>query len=191
VVPKQLKNVCPGGARSSAGILCLTSLASLPGCTVSRSLQRFKIGDCIRALFRYYNFVQAHDGIRLTPTAGVGIVNTSGNGLNAAVNKSDSLARLRSMVHHLHQCAAAHEATVHVHEAFKGQTVWEGDVEVFQLFGHPETNRCYVWDHRGGPKDKIERLVAVLEIRPVVSAATAVRFQITRDQGGRNEERPR
>ena len=100
-------------------------------------------------------------------------------------NKSDYLAQLQSTVHHLHKCAAAHEATVHVHETFKGRTVWKGDVEVFQLFGHPETNRCYVWDHRDGPKDEIERLVAVLEIPPVVSAATAVRSQISKDQGGK------
>jgi hypothetical protein len=36
-----------------------------------------------------------------------------------------------------------HRATVPVHEVFRGKTVWQGDVEVFDINGHPKAKRCY------------------------------------------------
>jgi hypothetical protein len=84
-------------------------------------------------------------------------------------------------VQHLHNCAAVHRETVPVHEVFKGQTVWKGDVEVYDLTGHPKAKRCYAWSHLDGAKDEHTRFVAVLEIPPVVSAETAVRVQIVKD----------
>ncbi len=71
--------------------------------------------------------------------------------------------------------------TVPVHERFKGQTVWRGEVEVFDLTGHPRANRAYGWSHLDGPKDERERFVTVLEIPPVESAETAVRASIMAD----------
>jgi len=68
-----------------------------------------------------------------------------------------------------------------VHEVFNGQTVWQGEVEVFDLTGHPKAKRCYAWSHLDGEKDERERFVAVLEIPPVESAETAVRVQIVKD----------
>jgi hypothetical protein len=57
-----------------------------------------------------------------------------------------------------------------MHEVFRGQTVWHGEVEVFDLTGHPKAKRCYAWIHREGLGEQGERFVAVLEIPPVVSA---------------------
>jgi len=70
----------------------------------------------------------------------------------------------------LHNCGAIHRQTVPVHEMFKGQTVWKGDVEVFDLKGHPKAKRAYAWSHLDGNQDERERFVAVLEIPPVDSA---------------------
>jgi hypothetical protein len=74
-----------------------------------------------------------------------------------------------------------------VNEIFNDQTVWRGEVEVFDLKGHPRAKRCYAWSHRGGPNDEGERFVAVLEIPPVVSPITAVRASIMGDakKGGK------
>ena len=96
-------------------------------------------------------------------------------------NKSDDLARLQTAVQHLHNCAAVHRETVPVHEVFQGKTVWKGEVEVYDLTGHPKAKRAYAWSHREGPNDEGERFVAVLEIPPVESAVTAVRVQIVKD----------
>jgi hypothetical protein len=68
-----------------------------------------------------------------------------------------------------------------VHEVFQGQTVWKGNVEVFELNGHPKAQYAYAWAHLDGPKDDKTRFVAVLEIPPVTNAKTAVRASIMAD----------
>jgi len=73
------------------------------------------------------------------------------------------------------ECPAVHIETVAVVELFRGQTVWEGTVEVFDLKGHPKAKRAYGWAYQDG---KETRFVAVLEIPPVDSANTAVRLAI-------------
>jgi hypothetical protein len=88
------------------------------------------------------------------------------------------LERLKLAVEHLHNCGAVHTATEAVHEVFKGQTVWQGDVEVFDLTGHPKAKRAYAWSHADGKDDQGERFVTVLELPPVVSAKTAVQVVI-------------
>lgn len=92
---------------------------------------------------------------------------------NAVANK-EYIERLKMAVEHLHNCSARHVSTVPVHETFQGQTVWQGEVEVFDLTGHPKAKRCYGWSHLDGAKDESERFVAVLEIPPVDSAQKAV-----------------
>jgi hypothetical protein len=59
--------------------------------------------------------------------------------------------------------------------------VWQGDVEVFDLTGHPKAKRCFASSHAEGKDDKGERLVAVLELPPVESTEAAVRVQIVKD----------
>jgi hypothetical protein len=56
-------------------------------------------------------------------------------------------------------------------ERFRGETVWEGEVLVFQLAGHPEATRCYAWEVDGV-------VTAVLHTPPVGSAQDAVRASI-------------
>lgn len=85
-------------------------------------------------------------------------------------------------VSQLHECGAIYRETVPVHEVFNGQTVWQGEVEVFDLSGHPKAKRAYAWSHREGENDEGERFVAVLEIPPVVSPVTAVRASIIADK---------
>jgi hypothetical protein len=96
-------------------------------------------------------------------------------------NKQDYLAQVQVAVLQLHNCGATYVEPVPVHEVFEGKTVWQGDVEVFDLYGHPKAKRAYAWSHLDGDKDERTRFVAVLEIPPVVSAETAVRVQIVKD----------
>ena len=84
-------------------------------------------------------------------------------------------------IEHLHKCTAVHFATVPVHEQFKGSTVWQGLVEIFDVYGHHKATRIYGWSHRQGKDDSGERFVTVLELPPVVSAETAVRASIMAD----------
>jgi hypothetical protein len=95
-------------------------------------------------------------------------------------NKQDYLAKVQVAVLPLHNCGATYSKTVPVHEVFRGETVWPGDVEVFDLRGHPKAKRCYAGSHLDGPNGERTRFVAVLEIPPVESAETAVRVQIVK-----------
>ncbi len=100
-------------------------------------------------------------------------------------NKQDYLARLQVAVSQLHNCGAIHRKTVPVKEAFNGQTIWQGEVEVFDLNGHPKAKRAYAWSHRDGKDDSGERFVAVLEIPPVTSPETAVKVAIAAEVKGK------
>lgn len=88
---------------------------------------------------------------------------------------------LKEAIHNLHGCEADHVETVPVKEVFRGQTVWQGDVEVFNIRGHPKATRAYAWAHATGEDDKGKRYVAVLEIPPVDSAQKAVRAAIVEE----------
>src|SRR5260221_4265909 len=88
------------------------------------------------------------------------------------------IERLAMVIWQLHKCDCKHVEPVPVREVFRGQTAWEGDVEVFDLVGHPKAKRCYGWSHREGPNDSGERFVTVLQIPPVTSPETAVKIAI-------------
>lgn len=112
------------------------------------------------------------------------------NWLNAVENKQDYLARVQVAVSQLHNCGALWRETVPIHEIFQGQTVWQGEVEVFDLTGHPKAKRAYAWSHREGLNDEGERFVTVLEVPPVESPITAVRASILADRQKRRAQKP-
>ena len=58
---------------------------------------------------------------------------------------SKYIDELRDVIRRLHGAEAMHVESVAVKEMFKGQTVWEGIVEVFDLVGHPTAHRIYAW----------------------------------------------
>lgn len=66
-------------------------------------------------------------------------------------------------------------------ETFQGETVWDGEVQVFELHGHPDAARAYAWSHATESDDAKRRFVAVLEIAPVRDAVTAVCVSIAAD----------
>jgi hypothetical protein len=103
-------------------------------------------------------------------------------------NKADYISRVQVAVSQLHNCGAVWRETVPVHEIYRGETVWQGEVEVFDLIGHPKAKIAYGWSHRDGKNDEGERFVTVLEILPVESAITAVRVSIVADGKKRRKE---
>jgi hypothetical protein len=68
---------------------------------------------------------------------------------------------------------------VHVHEKHEGDTVWEGDIEVFDLVKHPKAKRAYCWSEATtGTK---RRFFVVLHAPPVDSPIAALRVSILAD----------
>jgi hypothetical protein len=91
--------------------------------------------------------------------------------------------RLQSVVEHLHGCRATWLESVPVKETFEGQTVWDSEVEVYALTGHPKAQRCYGWSY-GDP----EQFITILELPPVKSAHDAVKVGVAyqaKKAGGR------
>lgn len=85
---------------------------------------------------------------------------------------------LKETVERLHNCKANHRNTVRVQEKFRGEVVWDGFVEVFELVNSDPAARCYAWQHSEDDTDTRTRVVTVLEKPPVTSAQTAVKAAI-------------
>lgn len=86
-------------------------------------------------------------------------------------------SELRTAVERQHHCKATLVQSVPLKEEYKGETVWEGVVHVFDLEGHPTAPRAYAWSSPIEGSDK-RRFFAVLHQLPVVSPRQAVRAAI-------------
>src|ERR1044071_8540712 len=91
---------------------------------------------------------------------------------------SDYIAEIQSVFLKLHGCDATYVESVPVVEEFQGQTIWQGDVEVFDLVGHPKASRGYGWRHVTGEQNQGRRYFTVLELPPVDSPQAAVKAAI-------------
>jgi hypothetical protein len=69
----------------------------------------------------------------------------------------------------MHGCEARH--VVLVRETFQGKVVWAGEVQAFDVTGHPSARRCYAWSHATGGTRR--RFVVVLHAPPVDSPVSA------------------
>lgn len=92
----------------------------------------------------------------------------------------NNIAELQDIIRKLHGVEATHVETVPVKETFRGQTVWEGKVEVFDI-NHPHTSRVYAWSHATDDADNPRRHVTVLHIPPATSPVKAVQASIVSD----------
>lgn len=102
-------------------------------------------------------------------------------GLKTVVNDSDFIQRVRMAIMRLHNCTATWRESIRVHEIILGETLWDSDVEVFDLKGHPQAKRAYAWSHPEVEGIRGERLVVVPEIPPVDSPQAAVQVSIVND----------
>jgi hypothetical protein len=89
------------------------------------------------------------------------------------VANKDYIERLKQVIFHLHGANPTWIESVPVREVFQGQTAWKGDVEVFDLRGHPKAKRCYAWSY-----DEPEQFITILELPPVTDAHSAVKVGV-------------
>lgn len=94
------------------------------------------------------------------------------------------LDELRGVIRRLHGVEAVHVESVPVKETFRGKTVWEGIVEVFEIHGHPKAPKVYAWSHETDDPKKPKRHVTVLHIAPILSAEAAVKAAIVKELKG-------
>ena len=91
------------------------------------------------------------------------------------------IQELQEVIRRLHGAEAEHIESVPVKETFKGETVWEGIVEVFDLTGHATAQRVYAWAHDTSNPEHPRRHVTVLHLHPIKSAQDAVRAAIVQE----------
>jgi hypothetical protein len=92
------------------------------------------------------------------------------------------IEELQGVIQKLHGVKATHRESVPVKETWKGQTIWDGVVEVFDLHGHSQTDTVYAWLHdTGDPANPLP--ITVLHIDPALSPAKAVRAFIVQEYG--------
>jgi hypothetical protein len=91
------------------------------------------------------------------------------------------LPALVEAIRHLHGLEATWLESVPVHETHEGATVWDGEVQIFEV-RHPKASRVYAWSHEtdGGRR----RFHAVLGVAPVDGAAMAVRTSVVSELRG-------
>lgn len=87
------------------------------------------------------------------------------------------LPALLDAIRHLEGCAAEWIESVPVHETHEGHTVWDGEVQVFDLAKHAKgAKRCYAWSHATDGTRR--RFHVVLHLPPVDGPVMAVRTAI-------------
>lgn len=90
---------------------------------------------------------------------------------------------LKKAVESQHGGTATLVQSVPVLESFKGETVWEGTVHVFDLAGHPQATRAFAWSYERD--DGKRRFIAVLQVPPINTPQDAVRAAIVAEQRAR------
>lgn len=85
------------------------------------------------------------------------------------------LPALIDAIRHLHGIKATWLESVQVKETFQSETVWEGEVQVFEVI-HPATSRVYAWSHETTTGKR--RFHAVLGAPPVDGPQKAVQVAI-------------
>lgn len=91
------------------------------------------------------------------------------------------IEELQEAIRHRYHVEPIYVETVPVHEQFQGQTVWEGEVEVFDIPEFTDANRVYAWAYETDQVDEPKRTVTVLHVPPVTSPELAVRAAIIKD----------
>src|SRR5690349_19881132 len=83
------------------------------------------------------------------------------------------IRELQRMIRARHGCSSRHFATTPVADVGRGRRGWHGDVEVFDLKGHPAAQTCYARSYEEGG---LTHATMILGISPADSAEAAVKI---------------
>jgi hypothetical protein len=89
-----------------------------------------------------------------------------------------SVDQLQRAVEGQHGGKAVLAGTEPVKETFRGETVWEGAVHVFDLEGHPKATRAYAWSSPIEGSDKPAVLCGAASRRhPLATGCSGGRYR--------------
>ena len=87
------------------------------------------------------------------------------------------ITRLKFAVERTHRCRATHIGSRIIVEPLPDGTIWRGPVDVFELAGQPQSDRCYAWIEKRGLRSVC---FTRLKTAAVKSAQAAVRAVLAR-----------
>ena len=93
---------------------------------------------------------------------------------------SEYIDNLSKAITAMHGCRCSHFGTEKIKEQHDGKDVWEGDVEIFQLKGHPDAKVAYGWGWTDSSNEI--QYIGILHVPPIESAADAVKAAIASGQ---------
>ncbi|MEP7149639.1 MAG: hypothetical protein ABI857_12230 [Acidobacteriota bacterium] len=93
------------------------------------------------------------------------------------------IEQLKELIEQEYGTTAKHVETVSVHETFNGETIWDGEVEVFDVPEFSDADRVFAWMFEG---DAGQQQVTVAQIPPATSPENAVKAYIVSQYGKRN-----
>ena len=89
------------------------------------------------------------------------------------MSREHYIRSLQDYILRKHGCRSIHFQTVPLKETFHGRVIFDGNVEVFTLIGHPQAARVFAWCH-----DHDDDCAAFLAIPPITTARDAMRQHI-------------
>jgi hypothetical protein len=87
-------------------------------------------------------------------------------------NPDERILILQQKIWESHNCETVHIQTVSVEETADGKVLWAGEVEIFEVKGHPKAKTAYGWEARKG--DQEVEWITILGLTPTIDARKAV-----------------
>ena len=93
------------------------------------------------------------------------------------------IERLKELIEREYGTTANHVDTVPVLETFEGETIWDGEVEVFDVPEFADADQVFAWTF---DDDNGEQHVTVAQIPPATSPENAVKAYMVSQYGKGN-----
>lgn len=92
------------------------------------------------------------------------------------------IEQLKELIEREYATTAKHVEAVPVHETFEGETIWDGEVEVFEVPEFPNADLVFAWAF----EDNGEQQVTVAQIPPATTPENAVKAYLVSQYGKGN-----
>jgi hypothetical protein len=104
--------------------------------------------------------------------------------MSIEISSEEYISKLQSVIESSYKCRATYRRTIATRASRDPN--WPARVEMFWLTGHATAKRCFAWIDPVTPS----QIFAVLEIPPVIGAATAVQAALASrsQQTGRQDK---
>jgi len=87
------------------------------------------------------------------------------------VQRPDNLIEaLKQSIAQNHACIAVYSQSVMVEETHRGEILWAGQIEIFEVQGHTKAKTAYGW----WQENTEDGLVTILALTPIMDARKAV-----------------